>query len=64
MEWRYRNPVIIIIIIIIIILHYYYLNSQILHEKIYDEVLEKLKKAYSQVRIGDPLDGKLSILLT
>ncbi|XP_071794789.1 alpha-aminoadipic semialdehyde dehydrogenase-like [Asterias amurensis] len=28
----------------------------ILHEKIYDEVLEKLKTAYSQVRIGDPLD--------
>ncbi|XP_022094228.1 alpha-aminoadipic semialdehyde dehydrogenase-like [Acanthaster planci] len=28
----------------------------ILHENIYDEVLEKLKKAYSQVRIGDPLD--------
>jgi len=28
----------------------------IVHESIYDTVLEKLKKAYSQVRVGDPLD--------
>jgi len=28
----------------------------ILHEKVYDEVLEKLAKSYSLVRIGDPLD--------
>jgi len=29
----------------------------IVHEKVYDEVLERLKKAYSQLRIGDPLDS-------
>ncbi len=28
----------------------------IVHEKIYDEVREKLKQAYGQLRIGDPLD--------
>uniref|UniRef100_T1JGM2 aldehyde dehydrogenase (NAD(+)) n=1 Tax=Strigamia maritima TaxID=126957 RepID=T1JGM2_STRMM len=27
-----------------------------LHEKIYDTVLDRLKKAYTQVRIGDPLE--------
>lgn len=27
-----------------------------MHEKVYDEVLARLKKAYSQLRIGDPLD--------
>ena len=27
------------------------------HESIVDDVIEKLKAAYSQVRIGDPLDG-------
>jgi aldehyde dehydrogenase family 7 protein A1 len=32
----------------------------ILHEKVYDEVLQRLKKAYSQVKMGDPLeDGTL-----
>lgn len=30
---------------------------KIVHEKVYDEVVERLKKAYSQVRIGDPLDS-------
>ena len=32
---------------------------QVVHEKLYDEVLEKLKKAYALVmpRMGDPLDG-------
>lgn len=29
---------------------------KILHEKVYDEVIERLKKAYSQLRIGDPLE--------
>lgn len=29
-----------------------------MHEDIHDEVVERLKKAYSQVRIGDPLEGK------
>uniref|UniRef100_A0A1W7RB64 aldehyde dehydrogenase (NAD(+)) n=1 Tax=Hadrurus spadix TaxID=141984 RepID=A0A1W7RB64_9SCOR len=28
----------------------------IVHEKVYDEVLDKLKKAYAQIRIGDPLE--------
>lgn len=28
----------------------------IIHESIYDEVKEKLKSAYQQIRIGDPLD--------
>lgn len=28
----------------------------IIHETIYDEVLEKLKSAYQQLKIGDPLD--------
>jgi len=27
----------------------------ILHEKVYDQVLERLKKAYGQVKMGDPL---------
>ena len=31
---------------------------QMLHEKVYDEVLDKLKNAYSKVPIGDPLEGK------
>ena len=33
-------------------------SLQIVHENIYDHVVEKLSKAYKQVRIGDPLDGK------
>lgn len=28
----------------------------ILHEKVHDEVVDRLKKAYAQLRIGDPLD--------
>ncbi|XP_076333158.1 aldehyde dehydrogenase 7 family member A1 isoform X2 [Tachypleus tridentatus] len=28
----------------------------IIHEKLYDEVLERLKKAYTQVHMGDPLE--------
>ena len=28
----------------------------IVHEKVYDQVLEKLAKAYTQVKIGDPLE--------
>ena len=31
---------------------------QMLHESIHDEVLGRLKQAYSQVRIGDPLESK------
>lgn len=30
----------------------------IVHEKVYDEVLDRLKTAYGQIRIGDPLDGE------
>ena len=33
-------------------------NVQMLHEKVYDEVLGRLKKAYKQVKIGDPLEGE------
>jgi len=29
-----------------------------LHESVHDEVVAKLKQAYSQVRIGDPLESK------
>ena len=31
---------------------------QILHEKVYEEVLGRMVKAYGQVKIGDPLDGQ------
>ena len=30
----------------------------ILHEAVYDNVLERLKKAYQQVKVGDPLEGE------
>ena len=36
--------------------------SQILHEDVHDEIVEKLTKAYMQVRVGDPLDGKFFIV--
>jgi len=32
------------------------LRRLIIHESVYDEFVEKLKKAYSSIRIGDPLD--------
>ena len=28
-----------------------------MHEKLYDEVVERLKKPYSQLRVGDPLEA-------
>ncbi len=28
-----------------------------MHEKVYDDVVERLKKAYGQLKIGDPLDA-------
>ncbi|XP_041369169.1 alpha-aminoadipic semialdehyde dehydrogenase-like [Gigantopelta aegis] len=31
-------------------------RRMILHEKVHDEIVQKLTKAYSQLRIGDPLD--------
>ena len=34
---------------------------QILHDKVYDEVLQRLVKAYGQVKVGDPLERKLSL---
>ena len=37
-----------------------YLYSQVLHEKVHDQVVERLVKAYKQLRIGDPLEGKES----
>ncbi len=30
----------------------------IIHESIYDEITKRLKKSYSQIKIGDPLDEK------
>ena len=30
---------------------------QIVHASVHDEIVERLKKAYSQVKIGDPLEG-------
>ena len=35
---------------------------QMLHEKIYDDVVDRLKKAYSRVKVGDPLDGELEYI--
>ena len=34
------------------------MHVQMLHEKVYSEVLERLEKAYRQVKIGDPLEGQ------
>merc|ERR1711942_469607 len=34
----------------------------ILHEKVYDQVLERLKKAYGQVKMGDPMAPVLYVL--
>ncbi|CAG2112461.1 unnamed protein product [Medioppia subpectinata] len=31
----------------------------ILHEKIYDKVIDGLKKAFAQIRVGDPLDANV-----
>ena len=39
----------------------FFFCGQIVHEKVYDEVLERLKKAYAQVKIGDPLDGMVML---
>ena len=36
---------------------------QILHESVYDEVVTRLKKAYSQIKIGDPLEGNSECLV-
>ena len=36
----------------------YSITLQIVHEKIHDTVVERLKKAYAQVKIGDPLEGE------
>ena len=37
---------------------YHYVDRLILHESVYDEVLEKLKKSYASImkRKGDPMD--------
>ena len=34
------------------------MSPQILHESVHDVIVERLKKAYAQVPIGDPLDGE------
>ena len=39
-------------------IHVILLVHQIIHDSLHDEIVEKLKKAYGQVPIGDPLDGK------
>ena len=36
----------------------YCFSKQIIHEAVYDTILERLIKSYGQVKIGDPLDGK------
>ena len=45
------------------VFHLKLLPFQVIHEKLYDEVLSKLKKAYEQVmpRMGDPLDGDVTM---
>lgn len=35
------------------------ISLQVLHEKVHDQVVAGLVKAYKQLRVGDPLDGKL-----
>lgn len=37
-----------------------FLCAKMLHEKVYSKVLERLEKAYKQIKIGDPLEGKWS----
>lgn len=37
----------------------YNISLQVLHEKVHDQVVAGLVKAYKQLRVGDPLDGKL-----
>jgi aldehyde dehydrogenase family 7 protein A1 len=32
------------------------MEMQIVHEKVYDEMVERLLKAYSQVKAGNPLE--------
>ena len=32
--------------------------SQFVHESLHDEVVEQLKEMYSQIKIGDPLNGE------
>ena len=34
-------------------------DFQILHEKVHDVIVEKLKKAYAQVKMGDPCEREL-----
>lgn len=50
-----QDAVLLITMMKIIILSF---CLQTVHEDIHDDVVERLKKAYAQVRIGDPLEGK------
>ena len=34
----------------------YAVFSEIVHEKLFDDILQRLKRAYAQVPIGDPLE--------
>ncbi len=40
----------------LIILKIFICFQKIVHQDVYDEVVERLKKAYSQLKVGDPLD--------
>ena len=33
----------------------------IVHERVHDAVVERLRKAYGQVKIGDPMDGERTL---
>lgn len=35
----------------------------IVHESVYDNVLERLVKAYQQVKVGDPLEGIMRVII-
>ena len=35
---------------------------QIIHEKLHDEIVAGLVKAYGQLRVGDPIEGKYGII--
>ena len=41
------------------------LSCQIVHASVHDEVVDRLKKAYAQVKIGNPLEGnELTLICT
>ena len=44
------------------LLKIFFVCFQILHEKVHDVIVDKLKKAYAQVPIGDPTERKNSFI--